>query len=486
MLKNNLEIKKLVRECLESSTGHGISNMIRNQNWIIKSMWLFFISISTSYCVFNLIISFIDYISFKAVTKVSYERLDSIEFPTVTFCNKNPFFVRKPNMKNNLENNLKNQSKIYFDKLLNSSQSTLESFTRFSYLYSYETLKFKQFLSRVSFSIDDMLINCRFNNIKCSKDDFETIFVSGIGNCFKFNLGKNFMEKNNNVLKSSIPGQKNGLILELFTGFLSEEYDLLRSSGILLFVHNSSNLPFNEFDAIKLATGFETDIWISQQQISKLSRPYSNCIENIFALNSFDSYLLRQCITIFGRYQQKTCLLLCYHEYVKQKCGCYSSDAFNITINQACNYTLSSCVFEANAEFHQKSQYVKCFDLCPIECKSVNYNFKTFKSDFPAPFYGKILIEHQKIWPNLARNVTTFKDIKDTVLAVNVFYNDISLNLIKEYPAKTFEQLVAEIGGFLGLCLGISLLSIVEIVELVLKIFFLKSNFKISQSINKI
>lgn len=481
MQKNNQEIKNLVRECLESSTGHGISNIVRNQNWIIRSIWLFCFSISISYCVFNLTKSFIDYINFNVVTKVSYERLDSIEFPTVSFCNKNPFFVRKPNMVNNLERNLKNQSKLYFDTLLNSSESTLESYITFSYSQSFETLKFKNFLNRVSFSIDDMLINCRFNSLKCTKDDFELIFVSGIGNCFKFNSGKK-----GKILKSSIPGQKNGLLLEIFTGYLNEEYDHLRSSGVQLFIQNSSNLPFAEFDAINLGTGFETDIWISQEQISKLMHPYSNCIVNIFSPNSFDSYLFRKSISIFGRYQQKTCLLLCYHEYVQQTCGCFSSDAFNITIEQACNDTLSSCVFEALAKFHQTSQSIKCFDSCPIECNSVNYNFKTLKSDFPTPFYAKVLIEHNKMRPNLARNLTTLKNVKDTVLAVNVFYNDISMRIIQEYPAKTFEQLVAETGGFLGLCLGISLLSIVEFFELILKIFLVKSSFKINPSESKI
>lgn len=488
MLKNNQEIKRLICETLEASTSHGIPNIVRNKILSIKILWLFCFTASTGYCVYNISKSFIDYFSFTSVTKVSYERLNNIEFPTVTICNKNPFFVRKPNMKNSLENNLKNYSKIFFQEILNSSESTLESFLKFSYLNSYETLKYKPFLSLVSFNIDVMLINCRFNNSKCTKNDFEENFVSGIGNCYKFNSGKNAAKNNSKILRTTIPGQKNGLMLELFTGYLSEEYDPIRTGGIQIFIHNSSNIPFVEFDSISLSTGRETDIWLSQQQISKLASPYSNCVDDVFSFDSYDSYLYRKCIRLFNRYQQKTCLLLCFHEYVRQECGCYSSDAFNTSINQACNFSLNSCVFDAYARFHQTDQSTKCSDYCPIECHSVNYNFKTFQADFPSPFYGKVLIEDNKLKPNLARNLTSFQNVKDTVLAVNVFYDDLSLNVIKEYPAKTIEQLVAEIGGFLGLCVGISLLSIVEIFEIILKIFFsqCKSKINVDNEKNKI
>ncbi|RNA44513.1 Acid-sensing ion channel 2 [Brachionus plicatilis] len=488
MLKksSNNEIKNLVLESLESTTGHGIPNLVRNKSWPIKILWFICLSLSTGYCVYNLTKSIVDYFSFSAVTKVSYERLDSIEFPTVTFCNKNPFLVRKPNSQNNMEENLKNQSKDFFDSLLklNASESSLESFTRFGYSYSYNTLQYKKYLTRVSFSIDDMLISCRFNNFKCTKDDFKVMFVAGLGNCYKFNGATK-----TGIEKTTIPGQKNGLMLELFSGYPNEEYDLIRSSGIQLFIHNSSTIPFVEFDAINLPTGFETDIWISKQHVSKLPSPFSNCIQNIFSLDSFDSYLYEKCVNLLDRYQQKTCLLLCYHEYVKQQCGCYSPDAFNITFNQACENTNSmaiGCVFEAYAKFHQTGESSKCSHLCPIECNSDNYNFRTFLADFPTPFYAKVLIEHGKINPNLVRNFTTFQNVKDSVLAVNVFYNDISLNVIKEYPAKTFEQLVAEIGGFLGLCVGISLLSVVEIFELIFKIIIIKSNYKRSNEQNKV
>ncbi|RNA07701.1 acid-sensing ion channel 2 [Brachionus plicatilis] len=414
---NNNKIENLVVESLESTTGHGIPNLVRSKSWPIKIFWFICLSLSIGFCVYNLTISIVDYFSFIAVTKISFERLDAIEFPTVTFCNKNPFLVRIPNSQNNMEENLRNKSKEFFDSLLklNSSESSFESFSRLSYNYSYITLQFQKYLSKVSFSIDDMLLSCRFNNFKCTKNDFKIMFVAGLGNCYKFNLATK-----TGIEKTTIPGQKNGLMLELFSGYLNETYDLIRSSGMQLFIHNSSTIPFAEFDAINLPTGYETDIWISKQRVSKLPSPYSDCIQNIFSLDSFDSYLYEKCVNLFDRYQQKTCLLLCYHEYVKQQCGCYSPDAFNITFIQACENTNSTA----------------------IGCESV--------------------------------------------LAVNVFYNDISLNVIKEFSAKTFEQLVAEIGGFLGLCMGISLLSVVEIFELIFKIILFKSNYKDNGDHNKV
>jgi hypothetical protein len=44
-------------------------------------------------------------------------------------------------------------------------------------------------LSDYSYTLKDMLLNCRFNNIECTADDF-VLYQSFLnGNCYKFNSG---------------------------------------------------------------------------------------------------------------------------------------------------------------------------------------------------------------------------------------------------------------------------------------------------------
>lgn len=60
-----------------------------------------------------------------------------------------------------------------------------------------------------------------------------------------------------------------------------------------------------------------------------------------------------------------------------------------------------------------------------------------------------------------------------------VYFDDIKYTRITEAPSITFVDLVANIGGTLGLFIGISLLSFVELIELVMEIIvILYVNYK--------
>ena len=54
----------------------------------------------------------------------------------------------------------------------------------------------------------------------------------------------------------------------------------------------------------------------------RLSDPYSNCIN----LENFDSILYTELKRLGYKYEQKTCLKLCYQKEVIKKCSCYDTD----------------------------------------------------------------------------------------------------------------------------------------------------------------
>ena len=116
-----------------------------------------------------------------------------------------------------------------------------------------------------SHTIDEMLVNCRFNNIPCTQDDFEAYYSMGAGNCYKFNSGKYLNGSSYSPLKRvSTPGRRNALTLELYSGKPDIFYDLIRSTGIVVFIQNSSYSPLTNVEGVFLANGFETDILIKQ------------------------------------------------------------------------------------------------------------------------------------------------------------------------------------------------------------------------------
>ena len=68
----------------------------------------------------------------------------------------------------------------------------------------------------------------------------------------------------------------------------------------------------------------------------------------------------------------------------------------------------------------------------------------------------------------------TYETIKESTLGVSVYFDALESTNIEESPQIEFVDLIAGIGGTLGLFLGISVLSLFEFVEIFLEIIFFK------------
>ncbi|CAF0707240.1 unnamed protein product [Brachionus calyciflorus] len=469
--KISSEIKKIILENIESSTSHGFPNIVRNESFILKLMWTLCLLVSSGYCAYCLTKSFQDYFSYETDTQMKFKRVSQIEFPTVTFCNKFAADLNKGNWLSELAK--------YGYKELKLSLSDLTKFNEFfkeiDYNFKYESLKFKDNFNLVGFDIDKMLLNCNFNFKECNSSNFKFFLSSIFGFCYQFNADKT------NIRKVSSPGKQAGLSLELFIGYPNKDYDLYKSYGAHLFIHNSSTIPSSEFDGISLSTGHETDIIVSKTFFQKLSKPYSDCVKDLNSTESFGSEVYKETIKIFGQYEQKVCINLCFHKSVFERCGCYYPDQKIIkNISQACDHSFGfKCYLDFAASFGESKISSECIDKCPEQCQSVKYNLQFSNANFPTPSYADFFIAYDSEINNNLRSFYSYSNVKESTLAVNVYFDDIGYTLVEEKASKTLEQLVADIGGFLGLCIGISILSIAEIFDSILKIillFFQKKN----------
>ena len=91
------DYKSLLIEFGKSSTAHGIPNILRNKNWLILLIWLIFFSLSITFCLFTIISLIIKYREHKVFIKVHIDIEEKVYFPSVTFCNLNPFDRREAN-----------------------------------------------------------------------------------------------------------------------------------------------------------------------------------------------------------------------------------------------------------------------------------------------------------------------------------------------------------------------------------------------------
>ena len=99
-------------------------------------------------------------------------------------------------------------------------------------------------------------------------------------------------------------------------------------------------------------------------------------------------------------------------------------------------------------------------------CKEIKYNHVMTLSDYPSEQHLKYLQRNPVIKYQLAEQNSS-RQFSENILAVRLFFNEMSYIHISESPKTTFTELAGSIGGQLGLFLGVSLMSLVEIFEFI-------------------
>ena len=289
------------------------------------------------------------------------------------------------------------------------------------------------------------------NDVKCDyEQDFVWFYDIYYGNCFKFNSGKN--STGHLIDKKYVYriGADTELFLKVFTGNYSpEEY-----SGLLIVIHNSSVKP-TSYDGFLVTTGVRTNIGINRLFIKKKQKPYSDCISDF---ENYRSELVQAILKTGYNYRQIYCLDLCFQSYLIEKADCQDPGRVQLHDSKPC-LSYDQVQFLNRSYFEFWSIHLKdyCGSKCPLECDSVQY----IKSISQA---------------NIKRLDNS--NGKDTNLSLNIFYDSLSYTQIEEMVNIEFVDLMANIGGTLGLFLGISVLTFVEVFELIFQIIssYLKRN----------
>jgi hypothetical protein len=155
-------------------------------------------------------------------------------------------------------------------------------------------------------------------------------------------------------------------------------------------------------------------------------------------------------------------------EQIIKNCQCYDLNFPKLYDAEPCfSDDEFKCSETTTKLFLSKEVDDNCLRFCPLECESVEYDFYSSFGNFPTQnmyyllsdnlnylFFGKNLTESQ------------IKDYFMKSIAIDVYYTDIGYTKISESPKTSISDLFSNVGGTLGLFVGISLLSVIEIVEI--------------------
>lgn len=322
-LENSISVKNkyfnVISEWSMVSTSHGLPNIFRNDNRLIKLFWILCTLVSWGYCFYLVIITFQDFFSYNVVSSSTLLNEAPTTFPAIDICNLNPYDGSLLN--DSLINDVVSEAEKELTALnaeldsllseLNLNEKNILDFSNYneennmtllvsnSSTKDENKIKADQYLTKLldrlekeytlsnltelGFKITSMLINCKFNGKKCSSSDFNLYHNYYYGNCFRFNGGLNSTGHSVQFKKSTKPGWRFGLQLELDSGDPNTTIKLSYRSGFRIVIHNQSTDIFPEEDDLNVGPGLETNIGVSRLFLSRLPSPYSDCIGDFFS-----------------------------------------------------------------------------------------------------------------------------------------------------------------------------------------------------------
>ena len=463
---------KEMRDELREMHIDGFSNIFSLVNGIwLKITWCAILLVSASTCLFLIVKSVNDYTSYAVITKVRMENEYEVTFPAITLCNKNPFttdyagalFAKAslPNIADNVKNlniYLRNTTGSY----LNDDQAAQMS------------------------DLNDYLVACSFNSQVCNASHFSFLYHPNFFNCYRFNSGLDSQNRPVAPQKLLTTGYMSALTLDLYAGLSdSQNYNTL-TRGISVFVHNQTSDPllYSIIPQTLATPGLATTIGISRQLVTQFNQwpyKYATCTvrdDNTLIAPLANTSLFDAVKSIGYAYSRVGCSELCYRTNVYELCACNTYSMRNAVENAS--YCLSEEQKTCENDYQQKRFFnidyfePNCLSLCPLECTQASYEMDMATYSYPpSSLYTRRMFDANPTLTALRASQSDFKTNKEANLVRVVIYLDsLAYKSVLEEAKMTLDDLIGMIGGHLHLFMGMSLLSFVEIGQLLLKIGF--------------
>ncbi|XP_070562378.1 uncharacterized protein [Ptychodera flava] len=297
----------------------------------------------------------------------------------------------------------------------------------------------------------DLIVQCTYDQQECSVTDFHQFQNDVYGNCYTFNHGKN-----GSVLrKASNTGSEFGLKLTLYTE--QDEYVSIfgQEAGVRIVVHDQHTTPFPEDEGIDAKTGTATSVIIKKRQEHRMDKPHGNCTNQTHVDSGAFFYSISAC--------QRDCL---YRETFK-KCGCVPVSYLSKPYCDVLNKTQDACVQLIN--FFYQNAKLQCD--CRQRCSITEYTKMMSLTSWPSSSYSPRLISSLLAVNPKIRSIMTSDDaISKNLARVKIYYESLNLERISEVKDYPDSQLMADVGGALGLWIGLSIITVVEFLEFLLDV----------------
>ncbi|XP_065089676.1 pickpocket protein 28-like [Ochlerotatus camptorhynchus] len=358
------------------------------------------------------------------------------------------------------------------------------------YARNYSHAEMVDILRNISIEAEQTILTCRVNGVRCKQLFTETVTDEGI--CFTFNGYSSYDMFRDGVLHDEyryLNGRKNitnwsqdagfvtgksyesypiralgsgfeaGLSMRLMMADTDVEEHCREQQGFKIILHSPREYPQARKRFILVSYSQDVTlavrpiIYKTSSELSSYPPKRRNCFFNH-----------ERPLKFFRIYSQSNCELECVTNFTLKSCGCVKFSMPRSKGTRVCQTSEIACVILAENKMLKRaatnrlkklqSLYTAC-DCIP-GCNSIQYDAEITqtKCDFKKTLELRLGPEDPAIGEALAAR---------QISKLAIYFKDTQFITLKRSELFGTTDFIADCGGILGLCLGVSLFSLVEL-----------------------
>lgn len=277
----------------------------------------------------------------------------------------------------------------------------------------------------------------------------------GKSKCALINTGRNLTGHKVPLLTAGNKGQEYGIKISFYMPV---------TDTIFLNIGKNDILPSTkDLHSLTISAGTSNFVSVSKIKDKNLGEPFSNCKKDLSSLKGFKSKPFEATFNRSGfTYSYENCYETCVCMALAPENECTCTGIYETNYDREC---MSVGSFNQGAIAFNKTN---CYHLCPIECDHEYYTNILTSLPTERSSFSKNKVIFSDYFKQLS-NITPEFNIS-RVSSLFVYFDDFRIMQLKELEKISTVDLISSIGGCLGLFLGLSLLSIMEVIDIFIEL----------------
>lgn len=423
-------IKHILQRFAETTTAHGFCQIVLAKHLLLKLFWILAV-ITCHVLIFIHAKPLVDHYSNKPVSTIEtalYEYAPN--YPVIVVCNEN--MIKRDKID------------LLLQKMKNISGNNTEELIDYMLLADLEA-KIRDDIFEFGYKFQEMFRKCTVFSIKdCTNEHYwEKFWHPRYGACFAFNDDHFQNGSAKKVEKAAHAGRLDSIELILNTNLDQYFKNLTSVAGIRLFYGEQGTLYQPQEKGLSLAPGFSYDISFSKRRYERID-PFNNgtCIKGKGPI------IKRKGKTFTAKYDSDLCAKICHAKEIVKLCRCHKLFLPNLDDKiPLCKPDAALCLRKVDE--HYVDGELKCLHFCRPPCSETMF--------LPDISFSRYL----NLNNNVVQDIASAYARQDTI-KVNIYFKSMTMRIIREKISYEFIDLVADIGGQLGLFSGYSVLTLIE------------------------